>query len=90
MHEFMDEERKLEDSSFLRYLALQFAAEEAARRAQKAAEEEQRRQAEKAERAARAAAYEEADWIKASELEALEVSVCGEVNKLLVVVVFCT
>lgn len=51
---------------------LQFAAEEAARRAQKAAEEEKKRAAEKAERAARAAAYQEADWIKASE-EAVEV-----------------
>eukprot|EP00983_Pelagomonas_calceolata_P115908 1160250-Pelagomonas_calceolata.AAC.2 len=54
---------------------LQFAAEEAARRAEKAAIEEQKRQAEKAERAARAAAYEEADWIKASE-EVLEVRSC--------------
>jgi hypothetical protein len=55
------------------------AAEEAARRAEKAANEEQRRLAEKAERAARAAAYEEADWIKASEA-VLEVRVCEGVG----------
>lgn len=48
----------------------QYAAEEAARRAEREKEEAERRKREKAEKAARAAAFEEADWIKASEAEA--------------------
>jgi hypothetical protein len=51
-------------------LHLQYAAEEAARRAEREREEAERRKREKAEKAARAAAFEEADWIKASEAEA--------------------
>jgi hypothetical protein len=42
--------------------------EEAARRTQREQDENARRAAEKAERAARAAAYEEPEWVRASEV----------------------
>ncbi|KAL6762070.1 DnaJ domain-containing protein [Haematococcus lacustris] len=49
--------------------AAKFAAEEAARRIEREAAEAAKRKSEKEARAAAAAAYQEADWIRASEAE---------------------